>query len=741
MRNLTTGAVNGRIILALSLFVLAACGAEQAGVIPSRDVLQGQARIVSSVVSAGGKSYVVDQLYTPSESNLEGIAAGPERHIWFTGDTLVGKSSIKSDMSEFFMAEYGNATSIVEGPDQNLWVTLYPGAIGRMSPKGHLAAFPLSRKLGSSPFSITNGPDNALWFIADASKSYIVRITLAGQTKEYSTKAPGSKLQGLTFGNDGKLWFTDAGTNKIGRMSATGAVTEFSVPTSNAGLSGICQGPDGKLWFLEQNANKVASVTPSGSFEEYDIPTPASGPVGIVAGPDGALWFTEELAGKIGRITTPGKIVELTLKGAYPRPFDITVGSDRNLWFTESESYGIMGRVDLHEVPDSDPIYSEISLSLKNAHPQLGVPESFPLSFSVYDLKHRLLKGQYPNAIHLTTSRPRRASLPETIITSSTSKVSVAFSGHYTDATIGANANGGGTIQFATVLPSAPREKELPRPGYGLTAGPGDTLWICLANGSIATYSKDGAVKVYHATTSFKEEGCSMLEGPDRNVWFTDYSNNRIGKITPQGKVTFVGLGSDASPYSMALGSDGALWFTESFPGQIGRLTTDGQLTTFKVPSPPEEIVAGPDGNLWYNASNDSIYKLTTSGKSSHVRSVYRLGGGLWVAYQHLWFYDTLNIQLDEMSTTGAIVQEFSVPNYCFPFSLTSGPRDSVWYVDSGNDCAARMTLSGKFTVVPTYSQKENPGLFTTIVVGPNKDLWFTETGKDGLGWLDPTTM
>ncbi len=191
----------------------------------------------------------------------------------------------------------------------------------------------------------------------------------------------------------------------------------------------------------------------------------------------------------------------------------------------------------------------------------------------------------------------------------------------------------------------------------------------------------------------------------------------------------------------MALGSDGALWFTEYFSAQIGRLTTDGQLTTFKAPSTPLNIVAGPDGNLWYNASNDSIYKLTTSGKSSHVRSVYGLGGGLWVAYQHVWFYDALKIQLDEMSTTGAIVAKFSMPNNCFPFSLTSGPRDSMWYVDSGNDCVARMTLSGKFTVVPTYSQKQNPGFFTTIVVGPNKDLWFTETGKNGLGWIDPATM
>jgi|GEM_PF-1342094 len=742
MTNAPIGIASRRILIALSLSFLAACGAENAGVISPPEVLQGQARFVSSVVNAVGKSYVVDQLYTPFENNLQGITPGPQGRIWFTGDApLVGKSSVKGDTLEFFISRYGNATSIAEGPDQNLWVTLYPGAIGRMSPDGHLTTFPLSHNLGISPFSITSGPDKALWFLAGASGDDIVRITVDGEMKAYRMKGASSRLQAITYGSDGNLWFTDSGTNKIGRISGNGVVKQFTVPTPNAGLSGICQGPDGKLWFLEQNANRVGSVTPSGLFKEYDIPTPASGPVGIVAGPDKALWFTEDPVGKIGRITTSGQIAELPLTGSYPRPYDIAVGSDKNVWFTESESAGILGRVDLHELPGSDPTYSEISLSLGNAHPELGVPKSFPLSFAVRDLKGHVIQGEYPNAIHLTSSDPKQAPLSETLLKSPESKTSVAFSGHYTRAVITANADGGGSVQTANVIPSAPREKELPDAGYGLAVGQNDTLWICLADGSIATYSRTGRVKVYKATSSFTEEGCSILEGPDGNVWFTDYSNNRIGKITPQGHVSFINLGSDASPYSMALGSDGAFWFTESFPSQIGRLTTDGQLTTFKARSTPYDIVAGPDGNLWYNAADDSIYKLTTSGKTSQVRHVYRLGGGLWAEYQHIWLYDALNIQLDEMTTTGAIVRKYSITNYCLPFALTSGPQDSLWYVDSANDCVTRMTLSGKFTTVPTYSETSNPGLFTKIVAGPNNDFWFTETGINGLGWIDPTTM
>jgi virginiamycin B lyase len=739
VRYSSSRALGVRAVIALSSLFLAGCETERAGIIPQSNVLHGQARIVSSVVSAGEATYVIDQMYTPSESNLEGLISGPRGDIWFTGDALVGKSSIRSDMTEFLLQAYGDATSIAEGADQNLWVTLYPGAIGRVSPGGHLTAFTLDRKFGNSPFSITNGPDNALWFVADASTSYIVRITLAGEMRGFRIGA-GAQLQSLTFGNDGALWFTDSGTNKIGRMSARGTVTEFAVPTSNAGLSGICQGPDGKLWFLEENANKVGSVTSSGSFREYNIPTPYSGALAIVAGPDGALWFTESLVGKLGRITTAGKAVELKVSGAYARPADITVGTDKNIWFTESQSYGIMGRVDLRKVPHSDPVYSEISLSLGKARPELGVSEKFPLTITARNLADRVIKGDYPNAIHLVSTDPKQAPLSDSTVTSSTETVNVLFSGHYTNAAITANANGGGRIDPAAMLPSTAPEKKLPAPGYGLTAGPKDSVWICLVNGKIARYSMQGTLNVYQATMSFKEEGCSILEGPDGNVWFTDYSDDRIGKITPAGHVTFFQLGSEASPFSMALGSDGALWFTEYFVGKIGRLTTGGQLTTFGASQTPLYIVSGPDGNLWYDDGDGNIYKMTTSGKSRRVRHVYELGN-LWAAYNNLWLYTASGAQLEEMSTTGKILRKYAVPQSCIPFGLTSGPQDSIWYVDAANDCVVRMTLSGKFLVVPIHSQKENGQLIARITVGPNRDLWFTETGTRGLGWIDPSTM
>ncbi|HEX3670223.1 MAG TPA: hypothetical protein VHT92_00830, partial [Candidatus Cybelea sp.] len=550
----------------------------------------------------------------------------------------------------------------------------------------------------------------------------------------------GSRLQWLTAAKDGAIWFTDSGTNKIGRISEAGALREFSVPTPNAGVLGICPGPDGNMWFVEEGANKIGSVTSSGSFKEYEIPTRYSGAFDIITGPDKALWFTEESAGQIGRITTSGGVIEMKLSGTAAEPEDITVGPDKNIWFTEAQSYGILGRVDLHEVKDSDPIYATITLSIGKRRPELGISEKFPLAITVDSIKHHVIEGKYPNPIHLTTSDPKQAGLSAKIVTSSAAKVNVSYSGHYAQAVINANAAGGGRVNTANIDPTLQPEKKLPSPGYGVTYGPNGLLWTCLANGKIASYSASGALHVYRATTSFAEEGCSIVAGPDGNIWFTDNSNNRIGMITPSGHVMFFQLTDEASPLSMALGSDGAFWFTEYFVHKIARLTTSGQLKTWSARGTPLDIVAGSDGNLWYNTGNGDIYKITTGGRISRVRNVYEMGG-LWAADNNIWFYSSQNVELEEMSTSGVIVAKYHVPINCLPFGLTSGPENSIWYVDAANYCVARMTLSGKFFVVPTYTQKNNPQLITQIVNGPNGYLWFTETGNPGLGWIDPTTI
>ena len=58
---------------------------------------------------------------------------------------------------------------------------------------------------------------------------------------------------------------------------------------------------------------------------------------------------------------------------------------------------------------------------------------------------------------------------------------------------------------------------------------------------------------------------------------------------------------------AIAAGSDGNLWFTQYSSSKIGRMTPGGVTTYFPLPKGfenPEGITAGPDGALWYTALN-----------------------------------------------------------------------------------------------------------------------------------------
>jgi virginiamycin B lyase len=728
-----------RLLFALSVFEVTGCAAQHTSLLPSSSgTTTAQARIVSRTVSAGGKTYVIDQMYTPLQGPLLGITSGSDDNVWFTGEGLAGKSSVAGDMTDYGISPYQNALSIAEGPDHNFWTTLQPSAIGRITTAGGFDTFPIPKRYGGSSsylLSIASG-FGGLWAIdQDEYAYYMLAITTQGKIHGFKL-AYGYKGASLASAGDGTIWFTDNGTNSIAHMTTPGKIKEYSIPTQNAGPEGICQASNGKIWFVENSANKIASMTPSGTFKEYTIPTAESGASGIVEGPDGALWFTESI-GQIGRMTTSGAFIELPVKAKYyAYPGEITVGSDKNIWFTEQSSTGILGRVELHDVKKSDPLYQSIALSLEK-QPQLGVEQNIPIEVQVRDLKGKIITGKYPYAVHLTTTDPQNAGLPKTNVTSSQEKVSVKFSGANADATIGATANGGARLTPAAVIPSTPQEFPLPSESYNMTLASDGTIWMCLNDGHIATRAPDGTIHDYRATKSLA--GCAIVQAPDGNVWFTDYNNARIGKITPQGKVTFTDLGYRGDPMWMTVGGDGALWFTQPYQHKIGRLTTDGQLTTFETPFSPQYIVTASDGNLWYDDEN-YLYKMTLKGKQTRHGHEFQLNEvPLWSANGELWYVNYE--KLYELNSTGKVIASFGYPEGCFPNDVATTPDGNVWYYDSVDRCIGRITPSGTVTTVLTYNRKGGYTPSPGILYGPNNDIWFNEPGNKGLGWIDPKTM
>lgn len=55
-----------------------------------------------------------------------------------------------------------------------------------------------------------------------------------------------------------------------------------------------------------------------------------------------------------------------------------------------------------------------------------------------------------------------------------------------------------------------------------------------------------------------------ITEGPDGNVWFTEFNTNQIGKMAPDGTmIAEYPLAANSHPNSIVSGPDGNLWFTE----------------------------------------------------------------------------------------------------------------------------------------------------------------------------------
>src|SRR5262249_24043310 len=135
------------------------------------------------------------------------------------------------------------------------------------------------------PGDLTVGPDGDFWFAegsAPGGGGAIGRITPAGGIAEFPLPAgavPGSSA--LTVGPDGDLWFAvqlpsagpGPGPGAIGRITPAGAITDFPLPTANSLPPGaLTAGPDGNLWFAEGPApgggGAIGRITPAGGIAE-----------------------------------------------------------------------------------------------------------------------------------------------------------------------------------------------------------------------------------------------------------------------------------------------------------------------------------------------------------------------------------------------------------------------------------------------------------------------------------------
>jgi streptogramin lyase len=298
----------------------------------------------------------------------------------------------------------------------------------------------------------------------------------------------------------------------------------------------------------------LASVAQATSIREFALPS-GSDPFAIASGPDGNLWATDAGAKALWRITPSGGLTKFTTGLNHGYPADITAGPDGNLWFTELNGMtNAIGRI----TPN-------------------GTITEYPIQGS-----------------------------SDTI-------------------TVGPDNNiwflDGGVEKIGRVIPSTGQVDEFGMPNglmagahlNALAAGPDGNLWFTDQGGSpprIGKITPTGAITEFPDMTL--KLPTDITAGADGNVWFTDNNADVVGRITPSGTYTFLGMGNglqtNGTPDGITLGPDGNIWFTDALssnPRMLGKA----------------DITVGADGNLWIEQANDntpgstgSIARITPSG-------------------------------------------------------------------------------------------------------------------------------
>jgi virginiamycin B lyase len=201
------------------------------------------------------------------------------------------------------------------------------------------------------------------------------------ETKDQSSAHHGSAHHGSTHeitchrnGSD-VLWVTGQKYDTLVKLATDGRTSLFSL-TPGSGPHGIAFDAAGRLWLTLEFAGKIARLDENGNIvEEYNVclnGNPSvinTRPHGLGIGDDGeTIWFTGKATGTVGKIAPDGRVQHFALPTPGSVPIYIRNGPDHNMWATE-----LVGNAIARITPSGE--VTEFSIGTSNSRPIAIVPE------------------------------------------------------------------------------------------------------------------------------------------------------------------------------------------------------------------------------------------------------------------------------------------------------------------------------------------------------------------------------
>lgn len=214
------------------------------------------------------------------------------------------------------------------------------------------------------------------------------------------------------------------------------------------------------------------------------------------------------------------------------------------------------------------------------------------------------------------------------------------------------------------------------------------------------------------------------------------------------GDATIFPMGTGSAPQDVAAGPDGNLWVTNTGSNTIAKVSTAGVvLQNYSLPTANagvRNIVVGPDNNLWFTMTTaNQIGKITTAG----VITTYNVPTANSQPYDitagpdgALWFTEFAGNKIGRITTDGTITNEYALPSgNSGPWGIANGPTGSsrVYFTSSGNGAVGLLTMAGSFSVTATSNSGSSPrGILTN-----QGNVWFTMFGLSSIGNLVTDTQ
>jgi virginiamycin B lyase len=294
-------------------------------------------------------------------------------------------------------------------------------------------------------------------------------------------------------------------------------------------------------------------------------------------------------------------------------------------------------------------------------------------------------------------------------------------------------ASGATSAQTVTLFPTP----TVPSRPYTIVAGPDGNLWF-----TESTANKLGRITPSGVITEFPVPTAAsgpygIAVGREGDLWFTERFGNKIGRfhIATQTFQEYVIHTPFAQPWEIALGADGNLWFTEEDVGFIGRITPNGFIREFVPPSCcfPTGITAGPDGRMWFTLEiGDQIGRVELNGPMTMftIPTVQVLPWDITPGLDgHLWFTELAGRAVGRIATDGTL-QELPIAGaFSGIAGITAGPDGRYWFTE--NDTHQVSVMDGAGVVQQTLPVGQRP---LSITTGPDGNLWFTMADEHAIG-------